>query len=141
MNNNTIFLTRKNAPNVLSVRNRENSEWGTFRFNYNAWRLTEGYCSAIGSGVNSRILPWNEYAHWEVVSFNEEGWKSYALEGLAGLITEISGECVTLERVKESAELCLNGEVLEQFSIWGDSPLAVLFDAMQAVIRSKKRIL
>jgi hypothetical protein len=141
MNDKTIILTVKNAPNVLSVRNRENPEWGTFRFNYNAQRLTEGYCSTIGSGVNSRVLFWNEYAHWEVVSFSEEGRKNRALEGLAGLVTEISGECVTLEREDESAKLCLNGEILEHFSIWGDSPLAVLLDAMQAVIRHKGRML
>jgi hypothetical protein len=72
---------------------------------------------------------------------NEEGRKNRALEGLAELITEISGECVTLERDNESAKLCINGELLEQFSIWGDSPLAVLFDAMQAVMRYKRRIL
>jgi hypothetical protein len=141
MNDKTIILTVKNAPNVLSVRNRENPEWGTFRFNYNAQRLTEGYCSTIGLGSNSRVLFWNEYAHWEVVSFSEEGWKDRALEGLAGLITEISGECITLEREDELAKLYINGEGLEQFSIWGDSPLAVLFDAMQAVIRHKGRIL
>jgi hypothetical protein len=72
---------------------------------------------------------------------NEEGRKNRALEGLAGLITEISGECVTLERENESAKLSINGELLEQFSIWGDSPLAVLFDAMQAVLRHKGRML
>jgi hypothetical protein len=141
MSNSIIILTVENAQNVLSVRNRENPEWGTLRFNYNAQHLSEGCCSTIGSGSNSRILPWNEYAHWEVVSFNEEGWKRQALISLAGLVTEISGECVTLERESESAMLCLNGEVLEQFSIWGDSPPAVLFDAMQAVIRHKGRIL
>jgi hypothetical protein len=142
MNDNAMILTVKNAPDVLSVRNRENPEWGTFRFNYNAQPLSEGgYCSTIGSGCNSHVLFWNEYAHWEVVSFNEQGWKNRALEGLAGLVTEISGECVTLEREKESAKLYLNGKVLEQFSIWGDSPLAVLFDAMQAVIRHKGRML
>jgi hypothetical protein len=72
---------------------------------------------------------------------DEESRKNRALEGLAGLITEISGECVTLERANESAKLCLNGEVLGEFSIWGDSPLAVLFDAMQAVICHARRIL
>jgi hypothetical protein len=72
---------------------------------------------------------------------NEEGWKSRALEGLAGLVTEILHECVTLERENESAKLYLNGELLGHFSIWGDSPLAVLFDAMQAIIRHKGRIL
>jgi hypothetical protein len=135
------ILTRENAPNVLSVRNRENPEWGTFRFNYNAQPLSAGSCSTIGSGSNSRILPWNEYDQWEVVSFNEEGRKNLALDGLSGLVTEISGECITLERENESARLCLNGDVLEEFSIWGDSPQAVLFDAMQAVIRHTGRIL
>jgi hypothetical protein len=71
----------------------------------------------------------------------EESRKTRALESLAGLVTEISGERITLERENGSARLLLNGEVLEQFSIWGDSPLAVLFDAMQAVIRHKGRIL
>jgi hypothetical protein len=141
MHDNMIILTVENAPNVLSVQNRKNPEWGTFRFNYNVQHLSEGYCSTIGSGSDSRILPWNEYSHWKIMSFNEEGWKNQALIGLAGLVAEISGECVTLERESESARLCLNGEVLEQFSIWGDSPLAVLFDAMQAVIRHKGRIL
>jgi hypothetical protein len=142
MNGKAVILTVKNAPDVVSVRNRENPEWGTFRFNYNAQPLSGGgYCSTIGSGVNSRALFWNEYAHWEVASFSEEGWKNRALEGLAGLATEISGECVTLEREDESAKLCLNGELLEKFSIWGDSPRAVLFDAMQTVIRHKGRIL
>jgi hypothetical protein len=64
-----IILTKENAPNVLSVQNREHPEWGTFCFHYNARRLTDGYCSVIGSGSNSRILPWNEYDHWEVASF------------------------------------------------------------------------
>jgi hypothetical protein len=146
MNDNAIILTVENAPNVLSVRNKRNPEWGTFRFNYNAQRLSEGYCSTIGAGSNSRILPWNEYGHWEVVSLrspsiDEESRKNQALEGLAGLVTEISGECVALERENESAKIYLNGEVLEKFSIWGDSPRAVLFDAMQAVIRHKGRIL
>jgi hypothetical protein len=63
-----IVLTRGNAPNVLSVRNREHPEWGTFRFNYNAQRLTDGYYSTIESGSNCRVLFWNEYDHWEVVS-------------------------------------------------------------------------
>jgi hypothetical protein len=72
---------------------------------------------------------------------DEEDNKSRALEGLAGLITEITGECIAFEREDESVNLCLNGELLERFSIWGDSPQAVLFDAMQAVIRHKGRIL
>jgi hypothetical protein len=65
------ILTIKNAPDVLSVRNIDHPEWGIFRFNYNEQRLTEGYCSTIGSGCNSRILPWNEYDHWEAVSFRQ----------------------------------------------------------------------
>jgi hypothetical protein len=72
---------------------------------------------------------------------DEESRKNQALTGLAELITVTSGEYVTLERDNESAKLCINGELLEQFSIWGDSPLAVLFDAMQAVMRHKGRIL
>jgi hypothetical protein len=72
---------------------------------------------------------------------HEESQKNQVLERLAGLVTEISGECITLERENESAKLCLNGEVLEKFSIWGDSPQAVLFDAMRAVIRYTGRIL
>jgi hypothetical protein len=64
------ILTTENAPNALSVRNVEHPEWGTFRFNYNTQPLSGGgYCSIIGSGSNSRILPWHEYDHWEVVSF------------------------------------------------------------------------
>jgi hypothetical protein len=146
MNGEAIILTVENAPNVMSVRNRENPEWGAFRFNYNAQRLTEGYCSTIGSGSDSRVLPWNEYGHWEVASLrspykDEESRKSHALEGLAELASEMSGECVTLGRERGSAKLCVNGEVLERFSIGGDSPLMVLFDAMQAVMRHKRRIL
>jgi hypothetical protein len=64
-----IILTKDNAPNVLSVQSREHPEWGTFRFNYNSQRLTDGYCSTIGSGSNSRVLFWNEYDQWEVVAF------------------------------------------------------------------------
>jgi hypothetical protein len=66
------ILTTENAPSALSVQNRDHPEWGTFRFNYNAQPLSDGgYCSVIGSGVNSRILPWFEYDHWEVVSFHQ----------------------------------------------------------------------
>jgi hypothetical protein len=64
-----IVLTKENAPNVLSVRNIDYPEWGTFRFNYNDLRLKKGYCSTIGSGSISLILPWQNYDHWEVVSF------------------------------------------------------------------------
>jgi hypothetical protein len=53
---------------------------------------------------------------------DEESRKNQALEGLAGLVTELSGEQVTWERENESAKLCIYGDVLEQFSIWGDSP-------------------
>jgi hypothetical protein len=71
----------------------------------------------------------------------EASQKKQALEKLAGLVTEITGACITLERENESAKLCLNGNVLETFSIWGDSPQTVLFDAMQAVLRHTGRIL
>jgi hypothetical protein len=147
MNDNSMILTVENAPDVLLVRNIENPEWGTFRFNYNAQRLTEGYYSTIGSGSNSRILPQNEYSHWEVESFrapsDEEIRRGHALAHLAELITVTAREMVTFKRKYESSpvKLCLNGEVLEEFSICGDSPRAALFDAMEAVIRHKGRML
>jgi hypothetical protein len=81
---NIIVLTKENAPNVLSVRNRDFPEWGAFRFNYNAQSLSGGgYCSVIGSGSNSRILPWFEYDHWEVVSICQPSPFSIAMEAFA----------------------------------------------------------
>jgi hypothetical protein len=90
--------------------------------------------------VGNRESP-EEGAFRNHIPQDEESRKTWALEGLSGLVTEISGECVTLERENESAKLRLNGEVLEEFSIWGDSPLAVIFDAIQAVLRHTGRIL
>jgi hypothetical protein len=81
---NMTILTTENAPNALSVRNRDHPEWGTFRFNYNAQPLSGGgYCSVIGSGVNSRILPWFEYSHWEIVSFRQPSPFSIAMKAFA----------------------------------------------------------
>jgi hypothetical protein len=96
---------------------------------------------------NDSIEPM-EYAYWEVVPFrqlskDEERRKNHAIAGLAELITVTAREMVFFKRKHESdpVKLYLNGEVLEQFSICGDSPQAALFDAMQAVIRHKGRIL
>jgi hypothetical protein len=64
------FLTKENAPNVVLVRNIDDPERGTLRFNYNAHRLASGRrCSTVGPDGNDHLLPWQEYGHWEVVSF------------------------------------------------------------------------
>jgi hypothetical protein len=68
-----IVLTRENAPNAVSVQNIDYPERGPLRFNYSAHRFASGRrCSTVGPDGNDRLLPWQEYGHWEVVSFRQK---------------------------------------------------------------------
>ena len=64
----TTILTTKNAPYVAVIRNIENPDWGTKRFNYNSQPLNGGqFISTFGVGCNSALLSNNEFSFWEVI--------------------------------------------------------------------------
>jgi hypothetical protein len=81
------------------------------------------------------------YLDSEPILGDEESRKNHALNGLAWLVTKISGEDITLKRDNETAMLLLNGDVLEEFSIGRDSPRSILFDAMKVILRYAEKIL
>jgi hypothetical protein len=71
----------------------------------------------------------------------EDRLKTKALEALMALVTDITGELIELRRSGDHVALYLNGDLLEGFSIYADSPGAVLFDAMRGIMRQESRIL
>lgn len=65
-------LTVENAHLVETVVNINHPEYGNKRFNYNEQKLTEGYCSTIGTGSNSRVLFEDDYQYYNVVAFKAQ---------------------------------------------------------------------
>lgn len=65
-----VILTEQNAHRAKTVRSITNPEWGDQVFRHNAQPLGGGsYCSIVGIGCNSSILPACEYHLWEIVEF------------------------------------------------------------------------
>jgi hypothetical protein len=63
------LLTIENAKTAKTIRNIQNPEWGTKRFNYNAQDLNNNQkCSTFGIGSNSAVLFESEYHFWEVMA-------------------------------------------------------------------------
>jgi hypothetical protein len=74
----------------------------------------------------------------------EEERKTKALEELAKLVNGYSDTPIEFARLtdgRDMVSLFVGGYIIENFSIAGDSPQAVLFDAMQAVVRNTGKLL
>jgi hypothetical protein len=71
----------------------------------------------------------------------EDRLKTKALEGLMVLVSDITGELIELRRSGDHVAFYLNGILVEGFSIYADSPGAVLFDAMRSFLHQEGRIL
>jgi hypothetical protein len=75
----------------------------------------------------------------------EEERKTKALAELAVLVNSYSDTPIELARLndggRDMVSLFVGGYIIENFSIAMDSPQAVLFDAMQAVVRNTGKLL
>jgi hypothetical protein len=75
----------------------------------------------------------------------EEKRKTQALEELAIFVNGYSDTPIEFARIKDAnrdlVSLFVGGYVVENFSIAMDSPRAVLFDAMQAIVRHTGKLL
>jgi hypothetical protein len=80
--------------------------------------------------IDSKLL--NEFA--------EENRKSLVLNRLASLCTDALGLDVrfVLDLREEVVDLYVGGRYREKFSIWGDSPMSVFFDAVESLSRNIK---
>jgi len=67
---NAQTLTVDNMSKASTVINKNNRDWGTFRFTMNDQPLTRGDVThTIGSGSHSKVLFENEFKFWEIATY------------------------------------------------------------------------
>lgn len=66
------ILTKENAHTAATVRNIIFPEWGIKRFQHEVQQGAYGEKYAVvGSGVNSAVIPSDEFHLWEIISQKE----------------------------------------------------------------------